>query len=73
MSNLTDITNLSDDGLDAVMAIRTISIDETFTFDGIYSNADVAAIADAFERKNGKRPPFYWTDGLRDRALGRRR
>ena len=37
----------------------------SFTFDGRYSNADVAAIADAFTVKTGKRPSSAWLADLR--------
>ena len=62
MSNTIDITNLTDDGLDAVMAVAAGG---SCAFDGKYSNADCAAIAAAFEKKTGKRPPQYWIEGLR--------
>ena len=57
-----NLSNLTDDGFDAVMAVAAGG---SFTFDGRYSNADVAAIAEAFTVKTGKRPSSAWLADLR--------
>ena len=62
-TNTTTVSNLTDDGFDAVMAIRCG--DNGFVFDGKYSNADVAAIAESFTKTTGKRPASYWLASLR--------
>ena len=45
--------------------VRAVAAGGAFTFDGRYSNADVAAIADAFTVKTGKRPSSAWLADLR--------
>jgi hypothetical protein len=56
-------SRLSEDGKQAVEAVESML--EGSVFGGNYSNADCAAIADAWERRTGKRPSQAWLRMLR--------
>ena len=56
MSNLIDITNLTDGGLEDILNIAA-GLDLT---EGQKSNADALAVANLFQSRSGVRPSLHW-------------